>query len=272
MERRNRLTLWIAFAALAVAALVFASGPWRGGGHEESLQRGRSATPEPRSTADVASSGPWSRKGGEARGVAGTASAGDGSTRSAADGVAAGGREGTSMAGQDTPRVPRTPPRNRGTPPAGDSSFFSSGGGRSVEDESARRVAGPDESQADDEADDDENAGFSRVDLVALEEAAARAAEALGLVDPDTLERRIDDRVPSSLLTPTQLELARDAARRVILADAAIVEDLVRARYLATGSYRDANQARGFLETLLPAWGDDFRAQRLDGIAQRLLQ
>jgi hypothetical protein len=86
--------------------------------------------------------------------------------------------------------------------------------------------------------------------LLDLEAEAARVAERLGLLDPVGLERRVDLAVRGDL-SYGELEPARDAARRSILADAAIVEDLVRARYGENASSRGARDARGMGQTLL---------------------
>jgi hypothetical protein len=64
------------------------------------------------------------------------------------------------------------------------------------------------------------------------------------------LERRVDLAVRGDL-SYGELEPARDAARRSILADAAIVEDLVRARYGENASSRGARDARGMGQTPL---------------------
>ncbi len=86
--------------------------------------------------------------------------------------------------------------------------------------------------------------------LLDLEAKAARVAERLGLLDPVGLERRVDLAVRGDL-SYGELEPARDAARRSILADAAIVEDLVQARYGENASSRGARDARGMGQTLL---------------------
>jgi len=105
--------------------------------------------------------------------------------------------------------------------------------------------------------------------LADLEADAARVAESLGLMEPAELERRIDQQVDDSL-PPDQLAQAREDARRQILADAAIVEDLVRSRYGADISGRQLRSARNMGFTLLSAQDTSYRTARLTGIVIRL--
>ena len=271
MKRNAHLALWITSAVFAAGALVLAGGPWGGGRGDESRRDEASVAPGHRGAVDVAAGGPWAKQG-----VAGSAPAEpaeDGPAGSTADPDAASSEEATSAAGLGTARVPARTPRTGGTPPVSNPVFFPSGSVPSAGDESAepaKRVARFQASQADDgEADADPLP--TRVALVDLEQQAADAALALGLVDPDVLEDLVNDLPLSSQLTPSELERAREDFRRRYLADQAIALDLARRQEEAGVSPLHLKPTRGFPETLLPALRDVQRKRLLDGLAQRLL-
>lgn len=106
-------------------------------------------------------------------------------------------------------------------------------------------------------------------DPVDLEAEAAEVAERLELIDPLELERRVELALGDDE-SAGYSDQARDDARREILADAAIVEDLIRARYGSDAWSRAARDARGTGHTLLSTQSAAYRDSQLIGLAERL--
>ena len=93
--------------------------------------------------------------------------------------------------------------------------------------------------------------------------------EAYGMSIMEELERRVG-LAGSGDQFAGDSQRARDDARRSILADAAIVEDLIRARYGSDHRSRAARDARGMAHTLLSTQNVAYRDSRLVGLPDRL--
>ena len=102
-----------------------------------------------------------------------------------------------------------------------------------------------------------------------LEADAARVAESLGLLTRAEIDQRVARALPPGV-SPEASSPAVEDARMRVLADAALVEDMVRQQLGPDASPDAVRRARGMGYTLLSTQDEAFREQRLVGLPDRL--
>ena len=101
------------------------------------------------------------------------------------------------------------------------------------------------------------------VERVRLETVAAEFTSSHGLIRALDLEHRIEQAVPAGSLPPEELEVAREDARRRILADTAIVEHLALRKVGPDAPASELQRARDMAMTLLTMQDSSYRDRML---------